>query len=286
MLFLIISVCALSLIVGIFVVQTKKNHHFLQSRFNQIIGLRQLIHLLRFHRRHAHQILTQDNNPTQSQPVIHAESMAIQALLQSLITQTDTSSKPMYRILQKRITTLLSDWPKYSLLRNQSSHGKAIRHVLYLIDDILTQSLLATDKQYLLHQYQTVWPITLNAIDSLSRFRYTIHNYTADSSAMEKELLLHTQILKRRLNQMVLSKSNAIPPLLIESLFAQFNEIDLKNSHGRQANRELYALSLQISDTLFNLFDNVLIDIANEVSVKLPSISPTENRVGSKLERI
>lgn len=283
MLYLIITVCAVGLIVGIYIAHTQKNHHFLQKRFNQIIGLRQLIHLLRFHRRQSHQILNQQENLTQT---AHAESMAIQSLMSSLINHADTSSKPMYRILQTRLTTLLNDWPKYSLLRNQSSHGKAIRHVLYLIDDALTQSLLAADKKCIFDQYQTVWPVTLNAIDSLSRFRYTIHNYTTDSSAMEKELLLHAQILKRRLNQMVLSNDRAIPPLLVESLFAQFNEIDLKNSNRQQTKKKLYAFSLQVSDMLFNLFDNVLADIANDVSVKLPNLSQTGNCNSIKFENI
>jgi len=257
--------------LGYYIYHTRQSNSLLQNRFNQVIGLRQLIHLLRFHRRQTHQRLHNGGANTVGEQPLN-ESLAIQNLLRTLISQAEQSQKPMYRILMKRITALLDEWPRYSIQRNQTVHGKAIRHVLYLIDDIVTQSLLVTDKEQLFKQYQSVWPVTLNAIDSLSRFRHTIYSFTPNSMAMKRELKLHTQILRRRLGQMSILSSEPVSPLIIESLFDQFEKIDLDRSNQTLTKEELYHFSLLVSETLFNLFDLVLGDIGKEISVRLPEL--------------
>lgn len=266
--------------LGYYAYHSRQSNSLLQSRFNQVIGLRQLIHLLRFHRRKTHQLLSNGGiNNSEDQPL--NESLAVQSLLRTLIGQAEQPQKPMYRILMKRITTLLDEWPRYSIQRNQAVHGKAIRHVLYLIDDTVTQSLLAADKEELFKQYQSVWPVTLNAIDSLSRFRHTINNFTPGSMAMKRELGLHTQILRRRLGQMSILSSEQVSALLIESLFEQFDKIDLDNPNHAQTKAKLYYFSLQVSETLFNLFDLVLGDIGKEISIRLPELPLNSNNVVS-----
>jgi|GEM_PF-746822 len=257
--------------LGYYIYHTRQSNSLLQNRFNQVIGLRQLIHLLRFHRRQTHLLLYSERaNAVVEQPL--NESLAIQNLLRTLISQAEQSQRPMYRILMKRITVLLDEWPRYSVQRNQAVHGKTIRHVLYLIDDTVTQSLLVTDKEQLFKQYQSVWPITLNAIDSLSRFRHTIYNFTPNSLAMKRELRLHSQILRRRLDQMSILNSEPVSPLIVESLFDQFEKIDLDNSNNAQSKEQLYHFSQLVSETLFNLFDLVLADIGKEISVRLPEL--------------
>ncbi|MDP2557898.1 hypothetical protein Q8W15_12595 [Photobacterium damselae subsp. piscicida] len=51
----------------------------------------------------------------------------------------------MFRLLKQRTLPILEEWPHYSIARNQAVHGKAIRHVFYLIDDLVTQALLSAD---------------------------------------------------------------------------------------------------------------------------------------------
>ncbi|WP_240152847.1 hypothetical protein [Photobacterium alginatilyticum] len=267
----------MSLIIGVvfslgyYTYHVRQSNSLLQNRFNQVIGLRQLIHLLRFHRRQTHQLLSSSGTFLGKEQPLN-ESLAIQSLLRTLISQAEHSQKPMYRILMKRITSLLDEWPRYSLQRNQAVHGKAIRHVLYLIDDTITQSLLAADKEHVFQQYQSTWPVTLNAIDSLSRFRHTIHSYHPNSTAIKRELGLHTQILRRRLGQMTVRSSNPAPPLIIEALFEQFDKIDLDNPDPGLVKEQLYHFSLQVSEAIFNLFDLVLGDIGKEVSIRLPEL--------------
>lgn len=261
---------------GYYSYHTKQSHSLMQSRFNQVIGLRQLVHLLRFHRRQTHEVLSSAGLDTLIQQPLN-ESMAIQSLQRALLNQAEKAHKPMYRILMKRLSVLIDEWPRYSIQRNQAVHGKTIRHVMYLIDDTVTQSLLTADKEQLFKRYQSVWPITLNAIDSLSRFRNTINHYTPGNIAIKREVTLHTKILRRRLNQMTLSSSEPVPPIIIESLFEQFDSIDLNNPDSAETKSQLYEFSLLLSDTLFNLFDLVLCDIGKEISIRLPDLPVTQN---------
>lgn len=147
-----------------------------EAHFDQILGLRQLIQLLRQHRRLSHDQLMKNHlmkNHGETLPVF-PEQNAILSLSQTLLSQTGLEQKPMYRILTQHLQQLSTEWPQYSISRNQANHGKNIRHVMYLIDDHLTTSLLIADKSSLFEQYQQFWPITLNALDTLAQFRSTV----------------------------------------------------------------------------------------------------------------
>ncbi|MGF1876248.1 hypothetical protein L4D77_13075 [Photobacterium frigidiphilum] len=260
----------------VFIWQARENKRFLQTRFDQVIGLRQLIFLLRFHRRESHHFLSQSHplEATQSNEVI-----AIKSLMKILSSQADQAHKPMYRVLAKQINKLLGEWSSYSVRRNQAAHGKAIRHVLYLIDDVITQSLLSADKETLFKTYQTAWPITLNAIDSLSRFRYAIDSYTLGKNSSKRELRMHISVIQRRLGQIALLTNK--PPLtfMIEDLMLEFESINLQARNLEDVKGELYQLSLKISDTIFNLFDIILTDIATDISVRFPELQHTSSNV-------
>lgn len=259
-----------------FLWQARENKRFLQTRFDQVIGLRQLIFLLRFHRRETHHFLSQ-SHPLETAQL--NEVVAIKSLMKILSSRADKVHKPMYRILAKQINKLLDEWLSYSVRRNQAAHGKAIRHVLYLIDDVVTQSLLAADKEALFKTYQTAWPITLNSIDSLSRFRYAIDSYTLGKNSSKRELRIHISVIQRRLGQIALLTNK--PPLtfMIEDLMLEFESINLQARNLEDVKGELYQLSLKISDTIFNLFDIILTDIATDISVRFPELQHTSSNV-------
>ncbi|PSW03669.1 hypothetical protein [Photobacterium lipolyticum] len=268
---------AIFLIATSFLVwQSKQTNDVLQARFDQVIGLRQLIYLLRFHRRQSHQCLSHIRSPKLEEL---NEAKAIKALLHTLVNQAEQTHKPMHRILRQRINSLLNEWFYYSVRRNQAVHGKAIRHVLYLIDDLITQSLLAAGKEQLFNQYQAVWPITLNAIDSLSRFRHTIESYNVDNSASKRELKLHIQIIQHRLGQLSLLMHRAPPAFMLDELQADFGQINLDAQDVMITKQALYQLSLRISDTIFILFDVMLGDIANDISVRFPTIHLNDAKI-------
>ncbi|MGF1757335.1 hypothetical protein L4D76_05140 [Photobacterium sagamiensis] len=271
---LLLTICFIA--IGFIAWQSNQRNNLLQARFDQVIGLRQLIYLLRFHRRQSHQCLLNINS---SELKELNEAKAIKALMRTLVSQAEQTHKPMHRILRQRINSLLNEWFHYSVRRNQAVHGKAIRHVLYLIDDLISQSLLAAGKEQLFNQYQAVWPITLNAIDSLSRFRHTIENYNVDNSGAKRELKLHIQIIQRRLGQLSLLMHQTPPVFMLEELQADFDKINLNAPYVMVTKQSLYQLSLRISDTIFILFDLMLGDIANDISVRFPAIHLNESKI-------
>lgn len=246
----------------------------LNNRFTIIIGLRQLIFLLRFHRRHTHELLlsgnkTANHNDT-STPL--TESIAIEALGHSLLNQAETCNKPMYRITLKQFKTLTKEWQRYSLQRNQAAHGKAIRHVMYLIDDTLTQCLISNDNNQLFQRYQSIWPVTLNALDSLSRFRFAIQQFSHKSPAMQRELTHQMDILKRRMNHLAITAEHHEAVPLLDTLFDQVSHIENSNNNDQQTQSMLYHFSLEVSDTLFMLFDEILQQLGDELAIKLPEM--------------
>lgn len=258
----------ISIGIGYIFYRHRENQQFLQQRFDQVIGLRQLIDLLRFHRRQTHQLLVMQATSI-THPML-SESLAVQKLTTTLLSQAEHAHRPMYRVLQQRVSNMLNEWPQYNLQRNQAVHGKMIRHVLYLIDDTITQSLLNTDKAAQFQHYQTIWPIVLNAIDNLSRYRYAIEKYQIGMPATARELQVHVDIFHRRLEQISMQIKQPVPPLFIESLRQKFQDIQLAELPDPQAKLRLYRHSLKLSDALYLLFDLVLSDIADDVAVNLP----------------
>ncbi|OAN18374.1 hypothetical protein A3K86_05640 [Photobacterium jeanii] len=253
--------------IGYAFVRQRKSQHYLQQRFNQVIGLRQLIDLFRFHRRRTHQALLR---PSEDNARPLAESQAIANMVKTLLNQADRHHKPMYRILNQRSDLLLREWRHYSIQRNQVVHGKMIRHVLYLIDDTITQSLLNNDKASQFQHYQTIWPIILNALDTLSRYRYTIENSQLGSSASYRELDNHASTFYRRLEQINLQLKQPAPALCIDTLRQQLAVVPDDQDGIIKYKQQLYQYSLTLSDTLYLLFDHVLQDIADELKIHLP----------------
>lgn len=264
----LVFVTLISIGITYFFYRHRSNQQFLQQRFDQVIGLRQLIDLLRFHRRQTHKILTLQGKPV-ARPML-AESLAIKRLSETLLSQAEQAHKPMYRVLQQRTSTMLSEWHQYNIQRNQAVHGKMIRHVLYLIDDTITQSLLNTDKATQFQHYQTIWPIILNAIDNLTRYRCAIEKYQTGIPTTTREIEVHVDIFHRRLEQISMQVHQPIPPLFIDNLRQQFNAIQIEQLPVAQARLRLYQHSLKLSDALYLLFDLVLNDIADDIAVNLP----------------
>ena len=98
------------------------------------------------------------------------------------------------------------------------------------------------------------------------------------SDVMARELGLHAQILKRRMAQLHLPDDPAVPPLIIDNLFIQYENIDLSAHDKELVKYHLYQFSLEASDTLFHLFDLVLSHIGAELSIKLPELAAREDK--------
>lgn len=241
-----------------------------EAHFDQILGLRQLIQLLRQHRRLSHSHLMKSHlmkSRGETLPVF-PEQNAILSLSHTLLSQAGLEQKPMYRILTQHLQQLSTEWPQYSMSRNQANHGKNIRHVMYLIDDHLTTSLLIADKSTLFEQYQQFWPVTLNALDTLAQFRSTVAVFHPGNSKQEVLLRRHLHLLQRRLGQMNLMLKIPGPSLMADQLENDLTTLLQSASASKACRLALYKFSLSLSDNIFYLFDAKLTEIAHALAIE------------------
>lgn len=235
-----------------------------EAHFEQILGLRQLIQLLRQHRRLSHSHLMKSSGHTI--PVFHEQDVILQMSSQ-LVSQVSLEQKPMYRILDQNLQQLCHEWPAHSLSRNQAMHGKSIRHAMYLIDDHLTTSMLIADNDSLFDQYQQFWPVTLNALDTLAQFRATVASFRPGKIKTEVLLRRHLNLLQRRFGQMNLMLSVPGPSFMADQLEQDLDMLLQSASSTHACRLALYKFSLSLSDHIFFLFDAKLLEIAHALMI-------------------
>ena len=270
---LIIAVVISLLTIGYITWKTKKSNTQVQLQFDQIIQLRQLIQFIRHHRRYCHQKIVSNNTNNKFHESIQNKRYALKQTLSILIHQADANHKPMFRILRQEIQRLFTDSPNYSLQRSQAVHGRIIRHIMYLIDDVISSSLLTAEKDTTFEHYQSAWPVTLNALDSLNKFRWTIEQHPLENKSYARELEMHVKMIQRRLGQISMVSHQTPPIWPIEKLMQTFQEIQFHNQDENKLKEELYLYSIQISDTIFQFFDLIINDIANDLAITVPNIT-------------
>ncbi|WP_233217624.1 MULTISPECIES: hypothetical protein [unclassified Photobacterium] len=270
---LIIAAIISLLTIGYITWKTNKNNTQLQLQFDQIMQLRELIQFIRYHRRYCHQKIISNNMDNKIHESVKRKRHALKQTLSILIYQADTNHKPMFRILRQEIQRLFTDCPHYSLQRSQAVHGRIIRHIMYLIDDVISSSLLTAEKDTTFEHYQTAWPITLNSLDSLNRFRWTIEHCPLESKSYARELEMHVKMIQRRLGQISMISQQTPPVWPIEKLLQKFHEIQFHNQDKNKLKEELYLYSIQISDTIFQFFDLIINDIADDLAITVPNIT-------------
>lgn len=244
-----------------------------EKQFEQIMLLRQLMQFIRYHRRHCHQHITAKKTQNEMSESVNTQSHIVKETLTVLIHQADMNHKPMFRILRQDIQALFIDWRTYTLQRSQAVHARIIRHIMYLIDDVISAILLKSEKDTTFEHYQSAWPITLNALDNLNRFRWTIEHYPLDSKSYPRELEMHVKMIQRRLSQISTISKKKPPTWPIEKLMENFSAIPLHNVKDEKVKAALYTYSFQMSDTIFDYFDLILSDIADDLCVPAPSLT-------------
>lgn len=270
---LIIAAIISLLTIGYITWKTKKNNAQLQLQFDQIMQLRQLIQFIRYHRRYCHQKIVNNNKSNNFHESVKNKRHTLKQTLSMLIHQADTNHKPMFRILRQEIQRLFADYHSYSLQRSQAVHGRIIRHIMYLIDDVISSSLLTAEKDATFEHYQAAWPVTLNALDNLNRFRWTIEHYPLESKSYTRELEMHVKMIQRRLGQISMISQQTPPVWPIEKLMQNFLEIKFNNQDKNKLKEDLYLYSIQISDTIFQFFDLIINDIADDLPITIPNIT-------------
>ncbi|OIQ25890.1 hypothetical protein [uncultured Vibrio sp.] len=267
-----ISACAFItsvIFVALYKNSTSQNKAATQRKYEIIFTLRQLLALCCQHRRATHAGLTTEN--------IHQEkldSINEQILERSnhLIAIAHFNNKPSFRILQRNLLKLSQDWPAYTVARNQVTHGAAVRHCMYLMDEIAMNWLVESGKAEVSEQYHSNWQQIMDCMEALTQMRISIQNRETQSGKLSTKYRCDT--MRRKLNQLALTCPFSVVSPTCSAAMRELEEM-IDNPYYEPSNDQLYALSNDISDSIRNTYDKILLELTEDLYKPLPEIKKT-----------
>lgn len=245
---------------------SQRQQALMQRQYDMLVELRQLLNLTHQHRRETHLSLLQDEDRS---PEIESLQKQITSRSSTLLSTTHLDNKPMYRIFQAKLEELMNEWPTYSLSRNQMTHGKTLRHGMFLIDEVVLDWLLTSNKEMLCDEYHQQWQMVIDSLDSLTQLRICIEDLA--SEAGQQRFLMYADIVYKKVNQ--LSFISALPistpecSLALQTLHRclQEKEIDIEAL-------ELYQLMHSLSMAIANEYDLILSRLTKTLFIPLPKL--------------
>ena len=266
--FVLISIL-LSLCILIALFQVSQHRQSVQQRkLDILILLRQILLLCRQHRSLTHQSITLPTLNNQHHAIKDLDHQLVQ-ISNQLIAVAHFDNKPVYRIFQQSLNKLRHDWQERSPARNQIIHGKAIRHCMFLMDDIVIAWLAESGRDELTEEYHMNWQIILDGMEILTQLRIAIENIHQPKGLQCVQG--YCEKMKRKLNQLSL-----ICPISLASPHSTqcVNELIqiIENKHKKIKSEHLYQLTTDLSLVLSQVYDQVLSDITQHLYLPLPEL--------------
>ncbi|ROV61959.1 hypothetical protein EGH82_02450 [Vibrio ponticus] len=267
--FIIISISVSVLILILIYHYSRQRSLSHQRNYQQIVTLRLVMELCRKHRAVTHHAATTDNHPAIEDTLVQIDQQ-LDKESSRLISLANFDHKPMYRVLQMKLKGLSDEWQQRSFARNQRIHGTAIRHCMFLIDDIALAWLLESGRADLSDEYHMNWQQVLDSMEVLTQLRICIQEI--DQPIGEMRVKYYGDKVRHKLHQLSL-----ISPLPIRSpvgtqVLEQLDELVAANKLDiNQA--DLYQLTTDISQLIAQVYDDMLSDITQSLYQALPDIS-------------
>ncbi|AMF94936.1 hypothetical protein AL536_15950 [Vibrio fluvialis] len=244
----------------------KQRESTLQRKYELLVDLRQLLYLCRQHRSATHHALMfgehREAELSHLHDLIHEKS-------NHLIATAHFDNKPMYRILQLKLKALMKEWSDRSISRNQMVHGKAIRHCMFLMDEVMLAWLVESSREDLSDEYHMNWQQIIDTMDALTQLRICIEDmHTQDGRSRMQH---YCDLVRRKLNQLAL-----ISPLSIASPACSKAMHLLSELHNNQAfdmdAEQLYQLTSDVSLSIAHVYDQMLADLTESLYLPLPKL--------------
>ncbi|WPC73263.1 hypothetical protein [Vibrio porteresiae] len=264
--FVLLSMIISLAILGLMFFYAKQRESSAQRKYDLIVDLRELLVLCRQHRSATHHVLMFDEDR-------HLELNELQQALmnqsQHLIGIAHFDNKPMYRILQRKLDSLTSDWQERSIARNQIVHGKAIRHCMFLLDEVMLAWLVESGREELSDEYHINWQQIIDAMDALTQLRICIEDL--DSAEGRRRFAHYVDTVQRKINQLsIISALTIASPGCTHALEVLSDwEKDQTISLSTQ---ELYAISSTLSLTIAHVYDHMLSELLETLYQPLPKL--------------
>jgi hypothetical protein len=244
----------------------KQRESTLQRKYQLLIDLREVLYLCRQHRSATHHCLMFGENRDAEIQKLHD---LMNQKTSNLITIAHFDNKPMYRVLQLKLTALMKEWDQRTISRNQMIHGKAIRHCMFLMDEVMLAWLVDVNREDLSDEYHMNWQQIIDTMDALTQLRICIEDM--DSQEGRLRFLHYSDTVCRKLNQLALINSLTISaPACARAMqiLSEMNET-AKIEIGAE---EMYELTADVSLSVAHVYDQMLSDLTESLYIPLPKL--------------
>lgn len=264
--FVLISMLISIGILGLMFFFAKQRESTLQRKYELLIDLRQVLYLCRQHRSATHHALMfgehRDTELNHLHDLIHEKS-------NHLIAIAHFDNKPMYRILQLKLKALMKEWSDRSIARNQMVHGKAIRHCMFLMDEVMLAWLVEANREDLSDEYHMNWQQVIDTMEALTQLRICIEdmNTTEGRARMQH----YCDVVRRKLNQLALISPLSIASPACSKAMHCLTELHDNPDYDMDAER-LYQLTSDVSLSIAHVYDHMLAELTESLYIPLPKL--------------
>ncbi|EGU38863.1 hypothetical protein VII00023_06017 [Vibrio ichthyoenteri ATCC 700023] len=266
--FVALSILVSVLILLLIYLDAKQRAQSQQHHYRQIVSLRLVMELCRRHRALTHDAMTASEFEATSL-AIHSTEKELLLESSKLIGLATFENKPMYRVLQMKVKGLSHDWQQRSFARNQRVHGAAIRHCIFLIDDITLAWLLDSDREDLHDEYHMNWQQVIDSMEVLTQLRICIQEL--DQPSGEVRIKYYSDKISQKLHQLSLISPLPIhSPLGVNTLATLEQLVGIESIELEQ--NQLYNLTTDISCLIAQVYDEMLSDITQSLHHPLPDM--------------
>jgi len=264
--FVVISILISLAILGFMLYLAKQRESTLQRKYELLIELRQVLYLCRQHRSATHHSLMFGENRETELGNLH---QLLQEKTTNLITIAHLDSKPMYRVLQLKLNALMKEWEQRSISRNQVIHGKAIRHCMFLMDEVMLAWLVEVNREDLSDEYHMNWQQVIDTMDALTQLRICIEDMGSQEG--RSRLMHYSDTVCRKLNQLALINSLVISSPDCSRAMQLLGEVN-ENLNIELDAEEMYQLTADVSLTVAHVYDKMLSDLTESLYIPLPKL--------------
>ncbi|MBF8999856.1 MULTISPECIES: hypothetical protein [Vibrio] len=264
--FVLLAMAISLAILGLMYLYAKQRENVSQRKYELLVELREVLSICRQHRSATHhQLMFGENNHDQALELEHQ----LQQHVTHLIHIANLDTKPMYRILQRKLEVLTQDWQDRSVARNQMLHGRAIRHCMFLLDEVILAWLLEAGREDLSDEYHINWQQVIDAMDALTQLRITID--VLEKPNDKKRFFLNAGSVYRKVTQLSMISSLTIASPHCAKALRQLLTFEHQNSPLPSA-EELYAVTTALSLAIAQVYDHMLSELIETLYIPLPKL--------------
>ncbi|WP_070967271.1 hypothetical protein [Vibrio sonorensis] len=262
----------ISLIVSVLVLIalfhfSKQRQTNLKRKFQLLVSLRALLQLCREHRNVTHKAISTEKFD-ESKVTLLQDNIRLQC--QVLMSTAQFENRPMYRILGLKLHSLSKNWTEQTVARNQVIHGKAIRHCLFLMDEVVLAWLIEAGREELSDEYHLNWQIVLEAMEAVTQLRISFQDFEHHDGLLRSKF--YSDRMRRKINQLAV-----ICPLTVASPNCSANLATLSKITSQDSltisRDELYQLTTDISLTICQVYDQMLNNLTETLYQPLPNLA-------------